>query len=896
MRLDPFRTAAAVYRRAVRGMTGVLPDRSEDEIVAVFDQLQRQAARDGGWAAVLRCWLREGAALARLSARPRVEVLSLDGAARTRSGRAAVLRLDLRDAWRSLAQAPAFTLTAMLILALGIGVNTALFSVLDALLFKTLPYANADRLMLVAEWPKNGGNWTAAPTAFAYWRQNARAFTRLEARVGARDTLLDGGDPEDVLSARVSPGYFDLLGVSAVVGRTFAADDEAPDRPCTIVVSHRLWVRRFGADEARLGRPIRLSGHSCTLIGVLPAASVFDRTAVELYMPLELTPDEVQSNGRFLTVLGRLRDGVTVTQASQELAAITKPFDASRGPAGRNWTTSVWPWRDLLIREDARQLVWVLFGAVALVLVIACVNVAGLSLSRAIVRRRELAVRMALGAGRGRLFRSLLTESMVLGVASGGLALAVGSWSLRGFLALVPPGTFPAESAPTLDARALVFTFLAALLAGVLAGVLPAWQAGRLSLSEALTAGGRTLSSSGRASTWQSALLVVEVALAMVLVTGATLLAVSFAKLAGVAPGFDPSHVLTFRLTAPAARYGTDDQVAEFYARVQASLQSLPSVQAAGGVTSLPLGGWLYGTGFAVEGVPESTDRPQSAHIQSVTPGYFEALRIPVASGRTFTDRDDAHALGVAIVNETFVRRFLPDGRGIGRHLHLGPQKPGGPDPPWDIVGVIRNVKTGGLGDADLATPEIYVPHRQLPISPLFFAIRSSREETGTLVRDAHAAVCAVDCEVGMTNVLAMDERIGVSLRTQRFRTILIGAFAGLAALLASLGVYAIRSHAVAARIREMGIRAALGARGGQLIALALGQGLRLAGVGLAAGLLASRFFAQFVGPWLFDTRASDPVIIACTVVMLGGATLLASWLPARRAASVDPLTVLRRE
>ena len=761
--------------------------------------------------------------------------------------------------------------------ALGIGVNTAVFSLVDALLFKALPHAKADRLVLAAEWPRAGagGNWTAAPTMFAHWREATSTLAGIEASLPQQFAFVDRGETDEVAGARVTPGYFDLLGVAGARGRTFARADGTAAAPCVAVVTDRFWQRRLGADVAAIGRQLHLSDQLCTLIGILPADSVFDRGAPEVYVPLVVSPAEAHSESRMLTVLGRLRDSVTLNQASAELAGLAASYNATRGSAGVNWTATAFPWRDILVRTDARQLVWILFAAVAAVLVIACANVAGLSLSRTIVRRREIAVRAALGAGRGRLVRTLVTESLVLSFAGGAVALVVGSLALRALLVLVPPGTLPAELSPSLDGRALFFTTVASVLTRVLSGLLPAWQAGRVTLTEALAATGRGFTASRTTSRAQSALLVAELALAMVLVTESALLAMSLVKLGEVEPGFDASHVLTAQLSAPAGRYRSDEEVAAFYAKARAAIEAIPRVEHAGAVTSLPLGGWLYGSSFTILGaIPP--DPPPSTHLQSVTPGYFEALRMSLATGRAFTDADGARAPRVAIVNETLVRRFMPEGEALGRFLKLSVGEDPA-EPSWKIVGVMRNVKTRGLADPDLATPEIYLPQAQAPMPVMFLAVRTSLADPMQLVPDVRAAIHAIEPELPLGDVMTMDGRIVASLGAQRLRTAIIGGFAGLAALLACLGAYAVRSRAVAARLREMGIRAALGATPGQIVRLTLAQGTTLAAVGLGCGLVASWALTGYLRPWLFATRASDPIIIAGSVVCLGGAAVLAS-------------------
>jgi predicted permease len=802
---------------------------------------------------------------------------------------------DARDSWRSLLRSPAFALVVIVTLALGIGANTAIFTVVDALLFKPLPYADGDRLVRVAEWPRTGGNFTVAPAAFFDWRSRIQHLSGLEARTGATIALLDG-DPEQLRIARVTSGYFDLLGIRPVMGRTFSIGDDRAGQPCGAVLSHRLWNRRFDADRSIIGRAIRTSAGSCTVIGVLPADSVFDRAAFELYLPLALSPTEARSNGRTLTVYGRLAPGASVDDARTEMTNVAGTFNATRGDTGRGWTAAVTPLRDVVVRTDTRQLTWILFGAVALVLLVACVNVVSLSLSRTTDRRHELAVRAALGAGQWRLFRYLLVESLMLATAGGTLGVAIGSWTLRLFLWIVPPATLPAEAISTLDGRALAFTAGLAILTALLCGTLPASHATTIRSSTTDVSGSRTVSGSRSAARFHGALLVTEIAMAMILVTAATLLVVSFGRLVGVNPGFQPDQVLTTQLSVQPEKYPTPAEVADVYERLLAAIRHTPGVERASLVTSLPLDGWLYGTTFAVEGLPADPDRPTSAHIQHIASEYFETLGIPLLAGRTFTSHDDARAPLVAIVNDTFKRRFLDGGTAVGRRVKLGiDTSTGVSGATWEIVGVIRDVKTGGLSDRDLATPEIYVPHTQSPIWPLLLAFRTA-PAIGGPAPDIRTAVRSVDSELPLGAITSMDERIGASVRTQRFRTTVMATFAGLAALLANLGVYAVRSRSIRARRREIGVRVALGATHPQILRLLVGQALRLVGVGLAIGLAGALLSIRIVQQWLFATEATDPRLLTISTVLLGGTALVAGWLPARQAVAVDPLVSLRQE
>ena len=798
---------------------------------------------------------------------------------------------DLRDAVRSIRRAPAYAAVVILTLALGIGANAAIFSVVDALLFRSLPYQEADRLALLAEWPSSGGNYTVAPTAFLNWRESARAWERIEARFPQRVALLSNGDPEEVRGALVTVGYFDLLGVKAAVGRTFDAHDATP-AGCAAVISYRLWMRRFGGSHAALGQPLKMTGLTCELVGVLPAEPAFDRAPFEIFVPLVLTPAQAQSQGRFLTVLGRLRREVSIEQARSELVNVAAAFNGTRGPAGRGWTARVTPYRDSIVRADSRVLVWVLFGAVLLVLLIACVNVAGLSLSRLAARQQEAAIRAALGASRWRTFRVLVVESMALGSAGGLAGIVTGAWVLRVLLALAPAGTFPAEAVPALDWRTLTFTMTMALGTGALCGLLPAWQAGRAALTGSLRSLGRGVTRSRTTLRWHGGLMVVETAVAMVLVTAAALLLGSFVRLLRVDPGFDPDGVMTLRLTTPVSQSGADDQarIVALYARVMDEIRGIPGVEHAGAVTSLPLGGWLFGTRFSIQGQPLDPDRPPSAHLQHVTPGYVEALRIPVVEGRTFLATDSGRSAPVAMVNQTFASRFLGGQPAVGRRLDLAD-----PQPNWlEIVGVLGDVKTGALRDAALATPEIYVPHAQRPMPAMFVAIRAGSAPPAPLTRSVRDAVKRVDPDLPVSEVMSMHERLGVSLQATRFRTALISSFGVVAAMLAALGVYGVRSRAVAARTREMGIRVALGASRGRIIRLVLMQGLRLGAVGMAIGLTLSMWTARALEGWLFQTTKTDPLVIPIAVLVLTAASVAASWLPARRAASVNPNAVLQ--
>jgi len=802
---------------------------------------------------------------------------------------------DCRQAWRALMHTPMFTATAVLTLALGIGANSAIFSLVDGVLIKALPYPEADQLVAVAELPPSRVRNTVAPLSFLAWQESAHSFTGLAARQSDSIVMLDGGAPEEIRAARVSVSYFDVLGVPPALGRAFAAGDGQPGAPCVMLLSDRLWARRWARDRNLIGESIGLSDGACQIVGVLPPGSAFDRVPFQAYTPLAFTRANAP-RGHFLTVIGRLRSGTTAAQAGQEMAVLAASINRE-DPVKADWSAQVEPWRDTVVRADSRRLVLVLFGAVAVVLLVACINVASLALVRASARRRDVSIRLALGAGARRLFSHYLAESLLVVSAGGVLGLFVAQWCVAAFMALSPAGTLPSEAAVALDWRAVVFTGLVIIIVSVVAGSVPAWQSLRATASEALRGESRTTTPSVSTRRTQSALLMVQVALAMVLVTGAATLGVSFARLTRVDPGFDPRGMVTFRLSAPPSGR-SDEQVAMFHAQVLDELRRQPAAASVGGSTSLPLHGWLYGTTVRVDAVAPTDPAHMNAHVQHVVGDYFDALGIPLKEGRAFSDADQRSPAKVAIVNDTFTRRFIGEGPALGRRLHLGISNTGSGGPPvtWEVIGVIRDVKTGGLGDAALLTPEVYVPFGQAPMPTVSYVARARDARVAVTLDMVREAVERIDSTVPIGAFEPGDALVEDSVVTQRFRTMLLMAFAGLTLVIAVIGVYAIRTQAVVSRLREVGIRLALGATRSQVMYLVVGQGLRLVSAGIALGLVASYAARSAVQQWLFGVDVYDALPLVLAMATLGGAALVASWLPARRATRVSALESLRHE
>ena len=882
-----FRGAAALFRLGVRRTRHHYPPGSDAAMSAHFEAAQAAAWDAGGVLGLVRYWIDEARSLLRLRARR--DSAHDSGAPDAAFRPAAGLQHDVRDAWRALAGSPGYTALVVTTLAIGIGANTAIFSIVDALLFKPLPYAAADRLVRIAELHPTGGWNTVSPENLVAWRRAATSFAGIEARHAgtARLAMIVGNEPSEVVAARVSSGYFALLGVAPQAGRLFTSGDDLSRGPCEVVVSHRLWTARFGASPGAIGSGIRLGSEACEIVGVLPRDSVFDRTLADVYTAIVLDPDE---QGHFLNVYARLRPGVTVEQAGAEMVSVAAAVHRARPERQFEWSAEVRPLRDVVVRDDARRLVWVLFAAVGVVLLVACVNVAGLTLSRGIARQREVAVRMSLGASRWRIIRHLTVEGLLLASAGAALGLLAAAWMLTGAEAVLPAGALPAEAMAALDWRTLGFTAAVAVATALLAAFLPAWQTTRTAASDALRAGGRSVAGSRGVRRLHALLLAGEIALATVLIAGAALLVVSFSRLVNVNPGFPAERLLTFNVLLADSRASDDARLVELYARIVAELDRLGNVESAAAITSLPLAGWRYGTTFAVEGVPNDANRPSAAHIQVALGPYFETIGIPIVEGRSFPAFQRADGQRELVVNQTFARRFLTGGPAVGRRVRVG----GPADPAWTVVGVMQDIKTGSLDDE--TPPEIYVPFAQSPNASVAFAVRTATEDPRAVLRDVASAVALVDPSLPIGSVRTMHERLSVSVELQRFQTATMTGLAGMALIIACLGVFAVRSQAVAGRTREIGIRLALGSTPRDVLRLSLGQGAPPILIGLVVGMAVAIYGARVIERWLFDTPSADPLSVGAAALLIALAATAASWIPARRAARVDPIVALRAD
>jgi putative ABC transport system permease protein len=817
---------------------------------------------------------------------------------------------NLRFTARSLLKRPAFTVIAVLTLALGIGANTAIFSVVDSVLLSPLPYPEAERLVVV--WSSNPrlaervglpDELPVSAGAFYDWRENLRSFDGMALISGGRVDLTGEGEPEQLAAVRVSGDFFEMFGVGARLGRALQPADDRPGEVSAVVLSDAFWRRRFGADPAVVGRTLRLDGRPVEVVGVMPPSFRFPRSAElpdgfgfaeapEVWLPLSLSAERRADRGSHNAVaLARLAEGVSRARAQAEMEPLLDRLE-SQHPEDAGWRARLEPLREQ-VTGGVRKPLLVLLGAVGVVLLIACVNVASLLLAQAAAREREIAVRAALGAGRGRIVGQLLTESLALAAAGAVVGLLAGWWSLRAFAAFLPPdvplGTVGGGIA--LDVRVLLFTLGVALLAGLLAGLTPALQMTRPDLASSLREGARGSGGTARGGRTRAALVIVETALAVLLVVGAGLLVRSFARLVAVDPGFRPENVLTLTLSLPETRYEAARRHT-FAEEVLAELRALPGVTAAGMVSNLPMSGSENINGVRIEGSPPPEPGEFNvADFHATSPGYFEAMGIPLRAGRDFAATDRADSARVALIDEHMAETHWPGQDPIGKRFSFSIENPG---ESWiTVVGVVGKVRRSAL-HVD-PRPQVYVPNSQFPSEEAAFALRTAADPHG-LAAAAREAVYRVDGDQPVGRIRTLEEILAASVAGRRFQMMLLAAFAGLALALAAVGIYGVTSYSVAQRTREMGLRMALGAPRATVLKLVLREAGKLAALGLAAGLALALASTRVLRSFLYGVGSTDPATFAAVAVVLASVALLAAWLPSLRATRVDPMEAMRGE
>ncbi len=800
---------------------------------------------------------------------------------------------DLRYAGRMLLKRPGFTLVAIVTLALGIGANTAIFSVVNAVLLRPLPYPASERLMWIGQQFPDGLAAAGEPK-FLFWREQSRSFEAMAVYqgFGGGGNLAGGNEAEYVEGVRVSNDFFRVLGVSPAIGRAFTTEEDSPGGERVVILSDGLWRRRFGADAGLIGKTISLNGRSVSVVGVMPSHFQF-LPHIDLFVPMR--PSLTGDPNPNATVVGKLKPGVTQAQAQAELRVIAEKYRAAhpeRMTPGES--VGVRPYQELFT-GNVERLLWILLGAVGFLLLIACANVAHLQLTRAAARQKEMAVRMALGAGGWRIVRQLLTEGVLLALAGGAVGLLLAVWGTDLLVAAVPEHFIFRAKEVSFDGRVLAFALLAAIVTGLLFGLVPAIQAVRVDLNSALKESAGKGACGAARGRLRNVLVVLEMALSLVLLIGATLLVRTFVNLRSVELGFDPHNVLTFQVALNGERYNTTSKAAAFYRNALERISSLPGVQAAAVTNTLPLNAQ-----FNMPIVfPNRPAARQMAQFRMITPEYFRVMKIAVQQGRAFTEADSAGGQAVAVVNEAFVRRYFKGLSAFGQQLTVGRYLD---DPPRRIVGVVGDVKQFGL-DRD-APPIAFVPIAQVPDKLMvtvrrfvdaYFAVRTTVAPL-SLSAAMKREITGVDAALPLSEIRPMEQVVAQSVAPQRFNMLLIGIFAGIGLLLAAVGIYGVVSYSVAQRTSEIGIRIALGARAGDVVRLILKHGLALAVMGVTIGLAASFTLTRLMKSLLFGVSATDPVTFAVIAMLLTVVALVACCIPARRATKVDPMVALRYE
>ena len=806
------------------------------------------------------------------------------------------IRKDLLYALRMLARNPGFSAIAVLALALGIGANTAIFSVINAVLMKPLPYNHPEQLVKL--WGQFEGigipgnrNWISAPE-FEDIRRMNKSFSAV-AVIGGADANLTGiGQPERLSAATVSPDFFPLLGVQAQIGRVFLPEEGERGKGDVVILSHGLWQRRFGSDPRIVGSKIEINGHGYTVDGVMPAWFQYPPD-IDIWAPHVFSDDELSSRGGHqFEMLARVKPGLSPQQLRSDMDSVSnKIIDGARDYPYRYYHFKVLT--TPLLEEyvgDIRTPLWIMMGAVGIVLLIACANVANLLLVRASAREREIAVRTALGASRGRLIRQLLTESTLLAFLGGIAGILLAWWGLRALIA-VGQKSFPRLAVAEMDFWVLAFTLLVSIGTGVLFGIAPALQSARSVTHDALKEGGRSGTASAASQRLRSALVVAEIALSLILLIGAGLLLKSFARLMDVDPGFRPAGVLTMRLALPEERYTKPEQIRNFYRNVLDRVTKVPGVESAGAISNLPFTGNSSGTTTVDSRVASGAQAEPEADQRDVLPGFFEAMGVGLIRGRYFDARDNETTAPVAIIDETMAQTYWPNEDPIGQRL-----KPGGRESsnPWmRIVGVVKHVHFRTLESKSRV--EVYFPHAQRPYSGMALVIKTPGDPLA-LAPSIQRHVLAVDPDQPVYKIATMQQLMADSVARRKLSMLLLAVFAGAALLLAAVGIYGIIAYTVAQRLHEMGIRMALGASRFDLIRLVLAQSLRTALTGIFVGLVGAAFLTRFLSSLLFSVRAGDPLTFGLVALGLIVIAMLASYVPARRATSVDPMNALRVE
>jgi len=806
---------------------------------------------------------------------------------------------DVRYAARGLVKQKTFTIVAVITLALGIGANTAIFSVVNELLLRPLPYLDAERLVMLWEVTPEGRHQNTTSRAnFRGWREQTTSFESMAAFSDQRFNLTGAGEPEEISVQFATPSLLHVLGVQPILGRDMTEADGEKDAPNVALLSNSFWQRRFGGDPQIVGKPILLNGAPFAVIGVLPAGfqwhikqrSGTGRSA-EIWSALDIPPGEGPgSRGRFLSVVARLKPGVSQQQAQADMKTVMARLEQDSPRFNKGYLTEIIPLRDQFV-GNVRLALWIILGAVGFVLLIACANVANLMLSRAAAREKEIAVRTALGAGRLRIVRQLLTESFLLATIGGLLGLAIASWGIKALAAISPRDLVYLQHVG-LNLSVLAWTMGVSFVTAIIFGLVPALEATRLNLTGALKEGKGAEGQNPRSGRLRSGLVVAEVALALVLLASAGLLIKSFGQLQKINSGFNPDNVLTMVVRVPDAKYKEDLQFVSFFRQASERMRNLPGVTSVGMINYLPLyGGLGSGTGFTVEGRPEPAPGTEpSTNVRVSDAGYFTTMQIPLLRGRTFTDQEMNEVKSVIVINEAMARKHFAGEDPIGKRITV----PMSDKPvPTEIIGIVGDVRYDSLVDAP--EPTVYFPHPDLTYAFMTFVVRTTGDplEIAPAVR---RELAALDPEQPVSDLRSMNQVMADTLARARFNTLLLALFAALATLLSAVGIFGVMNYSLALRTREIGLRMALGAQNRQVLVMMLNQGLLLTVLGTAIGIAGALALTRLLSSLLFGVSAADPAIFASIVLLLMLVSLIACYLPARRATRIDPMLALRSE
>ena len=804
-------------------------------------------------------------------------------------------RQDLRYGFRALLRNPGFSVVAILALALGIGPNSAIFTMVNAVLLKPLPMPEPNRVVMIWQTKLKSGFDQVPVSAGDYieWKQQARSFEAMSAAFAIPEYGLNisgPGEPERVSAATCSKEFLPALGIQPVVGRNFLPDEDRPGGPPVVFISHALWQRKFRSDPSMVGRTLIVDGVPRTVVGVVPH-ELGEMVAADLWLPTAIDPHAPEHGNHNYGIVARLKPGVTVEQARAEMIVIARRMEQQYPKTNTGWGVTLFPMAEMYTGR-IRPVLLVLLGAVGLLLLIACANLANLLLARAATREREIAIRGALGAGRLRIIRQLLTESLVLALSGGALGLLLGAWSVR-LLRGVVPDMFPLMQHMSMDARVLAFTAGLSVLTGVLFGLAPAWKAARADINTALKESAGRSESAGGSQRIRSVLLASEVALAVLLSVSAGLLLRSFVRVMEINPGVRTTNILTMNLSLPEVKYDTPMKRANFFKTLVERVDALPGVRSSGAVMILPLRVSILSFRVGVNSFviqdrpPVPEDQRPLADYRPATPGYFSTMGIALKQGRLFDQHDDTNAKRVALVNESLVRKIFARENPLGQYIVMGNTQP------MEIVGVVADAKLYGL-DAPVE-PAVYVPHMQSPPDIMGLVVRTEGDPA-TVAAAVRREVLKLDPEQPISNVRTIEKVLSDSLMLRRVSMLMLMVFAGLALTLATLGIYGLTAYSVSRRTHEIGLRVALGASQPQILRLVVGRGLVISVIGAVIGLAAAFQLTRALAGMLYGVTATDPLVFAGVPLLLIVVSVLASYVPARKAAKIDPLVALRYE